>query len=420
MSQSSRPEPVASSYRRTLRVALAALVAGSVACSSDGPTPPPVVDPPVEPPVTAPTLAVRGLGAITGRYTAEVAVRGTTAYTTTWGRRGATGLGNALYVWDVSGAVPVLVDSAFVDNATTLGDVQISDDGALLMVATEYAPGSVVFYSLADPRRPQRIARFGSASTAAGVHTAKFGRVNGTLYAFLSIDPSPARLVVLDLSDPTAPRQVLARTMGRPYVHDVFVRDGLLFTALWHDGLTIWDIGGGGKGGTPADPVQLGNVRTVNGYVHNVAWVHLPDGGGKRYAWVGEEGPGSVTGFSASGDVHVVDVTDMTQPREVAFYHVPGAGAHNFAVDEPAGVLYASFYNAGVHALDVRGDLGSCAAAHKAPDGRCDLAKSGRLLATSLTNHTGPVFVWGAALDGGSQYVSDMWNGLWKVGVVVR
>jgi hypothetical protein len=410
VSQSSRPTPVAPSFRRhALGVALGATLLGAGgACSGDGPTPPPVE------PVSD------SLGALRVRYTGEVAVRGTTAYTTTWGRRGATGLGNAVYVWDVSGRTPALADSLFLDDASTLGDVQISDDGRLLMVATEFAPGSVVLYDLANPRRPQLVSRFTSASTMAGVHTAKFGRVGETLYAFLAVDPSPSRLVVLDLSNPASPQQVLARTMGRPFLHDVFVRDGLLFTALWHDGLTIWDIGGGGRGGTPSAPVQVGNVQTVNGYVHNVAWVHLPNGGGKRYAWVGEEGPGSVVGGTASGDVHVVDVTDLSQPREVAFYTVPGAGVHNFAVDEANGVLYAAYYNAGIRAFDVRGDLGACDASHKAPDGRCDLAKAGRVLASTLATRPEPVYVWGVALEGSSLYASDMWNGLWKLGTVDR
>src|ERR1041384_1330621 len=55
------------------------------------------------------TMQVLGGGTVTARYTAEVAVRGNTAYTTTWGTRSAAG--NAIYVWDVSADVPVLVDT---------------------------------------------------------------------------------------------------------------------------------------------------------------------------------------------------------------------------------------------------------------------------------------------------------------------
>lgn len=402
--------------RRRAGLATAALALAAGACGGG--------DDPTEPTTraTSQTLPVLGLGAIPDRFTAEVAVRGSTAYTTTWGRRG-TLAGNALYVWDVSGATPVLADSAFVEEATTLGDVQISDDGALLLVGTEPQPtGKVVLYSLANPRRPERIGQFGSPNTANGVHTAKLARVGGTLYGFLAVDPGPngpARLVVLDLSTPAAPREVFMRLMGGPVVHDVFVRDGLLFTALWHEGLTIWDIGGGGRGGTPGAPVQVGNVRTVNGSVHNVAWVKLPDGDA-RYAWVGEEGPGGVAGAASSGDIHVVDVSDPSRPREVAVYGVPGAGTHNFAVDEGRGILYAAYYNAGVRALDVRGDLGACTTEQRTADGRCDLVKMGRELAHGLTDTGRDVFVWGVALEGGALYASDMFNGLWKLGTVAK
>jgi hypothetical protein len=248
------------------------------------------------------------------------------------------------------------------------------------------------------------------------VHTAKVARVNGTLYAFLSVNPAPPRLVVVDLSDPAAPREVLARQMGTPFIHDVFVRDGVLFTALWNGGLTLWDMGGLGRGGSPANPVEISNVRTVGGKVHNVWWFHDPRTGAKRYALVGEEGPGSgAFGSSSSGDIHVVDLADLAAPREVAFFTVPGAGTHNFWVDEPSGVLYAAYYNGGVRALDVRGDLGACTQEQRAPDGRCDLGRMGREVGRALLDQGIPVFVWGVQGVGSHLYASDMLNGLWKL-----
>jgi hypothetical protein len=248
--------------------------------------------------------------------------------------------------------------------------------------------------------------------------------VNGTLYAFLSIDTPVAHLVIVDLTDPANPREVFVRTMGNPFVHDVFVRDGLLFTALWDDGVTIWDIGGGGKGGTPANPIQIGNVRTAawspaagGSEAHNIWWYQDRNGGtdAKRFMFVGEEAPGAGSLLNSSnGDIHVVDISNVAAPREVAFSHVDGAGTHNFSVDEQRGVLYAAFYNAGVRALNVRGDLSTCTADQKSADGRCDLRKMGRELAAGLQN-VGDVFVWGVHFDGNFVYASDMLNGLWKL-----
>ena len=44
----------------------------------------------------------------------------------------------------------------------------------------------------------------------------------------------------------------------------------------------------------------------------------------------------------------------------------------------------------------------------------------GRELGYGLTATGRDVFVWGVALEGGSLYASDMFNGLWKLGTVVR
>ena len=370
------------------------------------------------PPPEVPDLDVVGLGAVSTRFTAELAVRGSYAYTSTWGQRAPGAYGNVINVWNVAGASPTLVRTIDVPGTgvTTTGDIQVSDDGTLLVVATERVNGSIVIFDLTDPASPTLRSVFMSPHTTDGVHTAEVQRVNGKLYAFLSIDPTtgPARLTIVDLSDPSTPVELFSQTMGRPFVHDVFVRDGVLFTALWNDGLTIWDIGGGGRGGTPASPVQLGNVQTVDGAVHNVWWFHDPSNGAKRYAFVGEEGPGSV-GSSSVGDIHVVDVSDMSAPREVAFYHVAGAGTHNFSMDEANGILYAAFYNAGVRALDVRGDLSACTASQKDANERCDLGKMGRELAAGLTTR-GNVYVWGVQYDGAAYvYASDMLNGLWKL-----
>ena len=372
----------------------------------------------VVPPTDSGALATIGAGTVHERFSAEINVRGDYAYTTTWGFRDA--VGNAIKIWNVAGvSAPVLVDSVIVPNATTLGDVQVSDDGQLLVVATEFSPGSIMIYSLADPTKPQLITRYTSALTDPGVHTAEVQRVGGKLYAFLCVDPtasSPARLVIVDLSNPASPQQVFTAAMGSPYVHDVFVREGILFTALWDQGMRIWDIGGGGHGGTVATPVVLGNVVNVGGKAHNIWWFHNAANGEKKYAFIGEEGPGS-TLSSASGDIHVIDVSDFASPHEVAFYHLDGAGTHNFSVDETRGVLYAAYYNGGVRAIDITGDLSSCDAANKSVDGRCDLGRMGRELAHAPSDAL-PVYVWGVQLVGQYVYASDMLNGVWKFSAV--
>jgi hypothetical protein len=54
-------------------------------------------------------IPVSGHGVYDDRFTAEVAVRGATAYTSSWSTRG-NARGNAIMIWDVAGVTPVLVD----------------------------------------------------------------------------------------------------------------------------------------------------------------------------------------------------------------------------------------------------------------------------------------------------------------------
>ena len=356
-------------------------------------------------------IPVLGHGAVNERYTAEVAVDGSTAYTTSWGFLDEPG--NTVYIWDVSGNQPQLVDTLLVPGANTLGDVQISPDGELMVVPTEFN-GSLVIYDRSDPRAPTVITRYFAPEIANGVHTVKLGEVNETLYAFLQIDPrtEPAQLVILDLSDPANPVHVLDRTMGSPFVHDVFVRSGTLFTAEWDDGMVIYDIGGAGYDGTIDNPTEVGRITLPE--IHNIWWFHDLAAGEARYVFLGQEGPGSV-GTGASGDIHVVDISDMENPVYVARYRVSGAGTHNFVMDETRGILYAAYYNGGVRALDVTGDLSACADDERTSGGLCDLGLMGREIGIAL--HEDDHYVWGVALDGSSLYASDMLSGIYKLDV---
>ncbi|MEO5590764.1 MAG: hypothetical protein ABIS03_14380, partial [Gemmatimonadaceae bacterium] len=112
------------------------------------------VDVPVQPPRPPDSLAELQLlnaGVVTDRFSAELWVSGTTAYTTTWGTRTKDGVqsrGNAVKVWDITVMPFSLADSIIVSGATTLGDIQVSDDGRYMVIAVEGA-GSIVIYDLA-------------------------------------------------------------------------------------------------------------------------------------------------------------------------------------------------------------------------------------------------------------------------------
>jgi len=188
-------------------------------------------------------------------------------------------------------------------------------------------------------------------------------------------------------------------------IHDTFVRDGLAFVSAWNSGLRIYDVGNGIKGGSPANPQLVSTIVTASvgvpggTQVHNAWWFHNPNGQ-KRYLFVGQEGPG-VVGLSASGDLHVVDVSDLNNPVEVASLRITGAGVHNLWMDEANAVLYAAWYNAGVVAIDVSGTLTG------------NLAS--RVIGQAYPGGQGQAFTWGVMLSGGTLYASDMLNGFFAL-----
>ncbi len=193
---------------------------------------------------------------------------------------------------------------------------------------------------------------------------------------------------------------------GATYHHDTFVRDGIAFVCAWNAGIRIYDVGNGVAGGSPSNPKLLSSIITaVNGVpggvsAHNAWWFQNPTNGQKKYLFVGQEGFGSVPSAS-SGDIHIVDVSNLAAPVEVGFIHVAGAGTHNFWMDEAHQLLYAAYYNGGVIAVDVSGTLAG------------DM--SNRIIAQNLPGGTGRTYVWGVTLSNGTLYAIDMVSGFWAL-----
>jgi hypothetical protein len=182
-------------------------------------------------------------------------------------------------------------------------------------------------------------------------------------------------------------------------IHDQFIRDGLAFVCAWNTGVIIYDVGNGMKGGSPANPVLVDSVTTAGGEVHNAWWFHNPVTNENRYLFIGQEGSGTI-GAASSGDIHVVDVSDLNNIHEVGFFHRPDAGTHNFWMDEADQILYAAYYNGGVVAIDVSGTLSG------------DI--SSRMIDT-LSFGAGNTYTWGVQLYNGSLYAMDMVSGFWQL-----
>jgi hypothetical protein len=349
---------------------------------------------------------------VPNRFSSDLWIHGNYAYTGTWGFRDEAG--NALNVWSLNASGgPALAHTVLVPEIGTVSDVQVSEDGQLLVLSGEQgSDGGIYVYSLSNPTVPSPV---GSASVGPrGVHTVTLSTINGRNYAFAAMNsgfgasPTEAKsaLMIYDITDPSSPTLV-RREPVEPHlgIHDTFVRDGLAFVFAWDEGVIIYDVGNGIRGGTPSRPVEVSRLITAASSsstpaVHNGWWFHNPVTGEKRYLFIGQEGPG-VVGALSSGDIHVVDVADLAHPVEVATFHLDGAGTHNFWVDEARQVLYAAYYNAGVVALDISGTLSG------------DLSE--RLLSQIQPGGEDNTFTWGVQLANGSLYAIDMLSGLWQL-----
>lgn len=358
---------------------------------------------------------VAGGNNVPDRYSSDLWVHGSFAYTGTWGSAARDGnRGDVVKIWSLSASgAPVPANSLTISGITNVSDIEVSDDGSVLMFSTEGPAGSanvgLQLYSLGNPAAPAFLAK---VEVPGGVHTATFGSIGGQRYAFAARNPPGAALLIFDVTNPTSITPVA--TVGIPPnygIHDTYVRDGLVFVFAWDTGVIIYDVGNGIRGGSPGQPREVSRLVTStsggakSAAVHNGWWFHNPRTGEARYLFVGQEGPGTVGG-QASGDIHVVDVANLAAPREVAFFHLDGAGTHNFWMDEEAQILYAAYYNGGVVALDVSGTLEG------------DL--SDRLIAQESLGGTGNAFTWGVQLANGSLYASDMLTGLWQLQLVLE
>ncbi len=331
------------------------------------------------------------------RYTSDHWEHGSAAYSGTWSCRDVPGgaCGDALLVWDLSAGAPTLVDSVIVD-ARVVNDIKVSPDGRLGILTHEHSrdmQNGITLLDLADPVRPEVITRFAPPALSPGVHNVWIEDD----YAYLVVDgSSPASgLKILDIRDPATPTIVASFYGGSSFLHDVYVRDGLAFLSHWDAGLIILDVGNGVKGGSPLSPREVSRIDIPGYWVHN-AW-YWPAAG---YVFLGDE-------INLPGRVRVVDVRDRENPAEVASITKAGAAPHNFWVDEQRGIGYFAWYEAGVQAFDISGEmLGSLerqgrfiAEAGYAPGGAC-------VTATQQC-------AWAPQLHDGRVYVSDMNTGLW-------
>jgi hypothetical protein len=305
-------------------------------------------------------------------------------------------------IWDVTDpASPVLTDSIQLD-ARRINDVKIHPDNRVGVVTREGASNrrnGIVLLDLTTPAHPTILSEYTETLTG-GVHNVWIEGDHDLVYA---VHNGTRAVHVIDISDPTEPREVGRWGIDNEQrsLHDVIVQDGYAYVSYWDDGAVVLDVGAGTHGGTPTTPTFVSQYKYPIGNTH-VAWRH------GRYLFVGDEifpaGWDADQPIDARGYIHVLDMSDIDNPVEVARYEVPEAGAHNVWAEGDR--LYVGYYQAGLRVLDISGEL------------RGDLYAQGReiaVISTTDENTTTPNWpmAWGAQIHKGRIYSSDLNSGLW-------
>jgi hypothetical protein len=338
--------------------------------------------------------------------------------------------GDRMYVIDVSDpSEPVVVDSLVADTRR-VNDIMTTPNGRYLVHTREGASSrrnGIVIASLEDPRHPEVISEFTEGVTA-GVHSAFIYQQPLGTHVYLTNNGTNT-MHVIDISDPGNPREVAQWRSPAPdaggSLHDIDVQDGLAYLSYWNEGLIVLDVGNGMREGTPSNPRFVMQYK----YDLNKLYSHVEvDGGpgfirGTHTAWrhndyvfIADEvfqtepqaGTRDASANRAYGTMQVLDVSDWTNPRPVAWYTPEDGGVHNIWIEGDR--LYMGAYNSGFRVFDISGEL------------RGDLRAQGREIAHLNTadmegNVPNQAMAWGVVVKDDLAYVNDNHNGLWIVRV---
>ena len=361
-------------------------------------------------------VEVVGRGKVLDRHTSDLWIwEGTDgrdyAITGTWGADGHS------YIWDVTDPANIEKLQEVQVDARTVNDVKVSEDGDIAVISREGASdrkNGIVVLGVGNPREGVPVLAEFTDQLTGGVHN-----------VFISEDRVFAlsggrRYDVISIKDPRNPTRVGRFELDTPGhgIHDVWVSDGVAFSSNWTDGVVAVDVGGGGRGGTPEQPVELGRYAYPSGWNH-AAFPYKSQSTGKFYLFAADEAfpygglnqdEGGVPS-RAAGWVHVIDWSDWDTPHEVARFQVPEAGSHNLWIEDD--VLYVAFYNGGLRVVDISGELMG------------DLYRQGREIAMFVPGDpegfiANAPFVWGPQPFKGHIFFTDWNTGLWAVKLAER
>jgi len=328
-------------------------------------------------------------------------------------------------VWDVTNPANIFKTDSIPVDARTTNDVKTSPDGRYGAISREGASNrrnGVVILDLADPAHPRIASTFEGNGVTGGVHN--MYATNDYLFALAAGD----KYVILDMEDLENPTFVSEYNHPNSRVHDVWVHDGLAYTAEWETGVVVTDVGNGRYGGSIENPTFVTSFPLTTGSTHAV-FPYYQESTGRFLLIVGDErvqrnglawegsGPDHRQQYdpetgqggyprATSGYTQIVDFTDPMNPVQVARYEASEYGTHNMWVEDD--VLYQAYYEGGVRMVDISGELMG------------NLYTQGREMAVfkaydPLGYIPNAAAAWGVMPWKGNIFFADINSGMWAV-----
>ena len=231
-------------------------------------------------------VEVVGRGKVLDRHTSDLWIwEGTDgrdyAITGTWGADGHS------YIWDVSDPANIEKVQEVQVDARSVNDVKVSEDGDIAVISREGASdrkNGIVILGVGNPREGVPVLAEFTDQLTGGVHNVFISE--NRVFAL----SAGRRYDVINIEDPRNPTRVGRFELDTPGhgIHDVWVSDGVAFSSNWTDGVVAVDVGGGGRGGTPERPVELGRYAHPSGWNH-AAFPYRSQSTGTFYVFAGDE-----------------------------------------------------------------------------------------------------------------------------------
>ena len=277
-------------------------------------------------------------------------------------------------VWDVTNPSNIFKTDSIQVDARTTNDVKASPDGRYGVISREGASNrrnGIVILDLANPAHPTIASTFEGNGVTGGVHN--MYATNDYLFVLAGGD----KYVILDMADLENPRFVSEYNHPDSRAHDIWVHDGLAYSAEWETGVVVVDVGNGTYGGSIENPTFVTSFPLTTGSTHAV-FPYYQESTGRLLLIVGDErvqreglawegtGPDHRQQYdpetgkggyprSTSGYVQIVDFSDPMNPVQLARYEASEYGTHNMWVEDD--ILYQAYYEGGIRMVDISGDL---------------------------------------------------------------